>query len=55
MSISETGASSVIWTSDIINSPRGEYEKENIANFFKASIISCIALRNLMCYNSSQQ
>ena len=27
MSTSETGASSVIWTSDIINSPRGEYEK----------------------------
>ena len=48
MSISETGASSVIWTSDIINSPRGEHEKENIANFFKASIISCIASRDLI-------
>ena len=33
---------------DRINSPRGEYEKENIANFFKASIISCIASRDLI-------
>ena len=27
MSTSETGASSVIWTSDIINSPKKRYEK----------------------------
>jgi len=27
MSTSETGASSVIWTSDIINSPEKRYEK----------------------------
>ena len=43
MSTSETGASSVIWTSDIINSPGESMKKEKYSEFFKASIISCIA------------